>query len=60
MGLYKISENIVIEALRSEELVGKQWIVKHTAGFRYPLKIVFNADATGITVITAYPLKRGL
>jgi hypothetical protein len=39
---------------------GRHEIIRETAIHPYPLKIIFSKEADILTVISAYPLKRGL
>ena len=39
---------------------GQQEIVRQAPGFTYPIKIVAVVKKEMITIITAYPLKKGL
>jgi hypothetical protein len=38
---------------------GEHEIFGNVAGFMYPIKVVVAVEAGNITVITAYPLKKG-
>jgi len=59
--LYNISEEIVRKILEGKDLIqGKKEIIEEIKGFRYPLKIVISVEEDMITVITNYPLKKGL
>jgi hypothetical protein len=59
--LYKISEDIIIKMLEGKELNhGNQEIIAVVEGFTYPLKVVVNVGSDIITVITNYPLKKGV
>jgi len=67
MNLYNIPEETVcavIESrLRNSGLEdGKHEILEEEVGpqYRYPLKVVFLVSQNRITVITVYPLKKGL
>jgi len=66
MNLYHISEEVisalVAPCLRASELEdGKHEVIEKAAGqHRYPLKVVFSIEGGEVTVITAYPLRRGL
>ena len=67
MRLYDISESTVqkrIESFfgaKSSISSGKNEIIDDLviSGQKYPLKIVFSYEENHITIITAYPLKRG-
>jgi hypothetical protein len=59
--LYRIPESTVIDILMGEDLnQGENEIIRQVAGFNYPLKIVISVEEDEATVITTYPLKRGL
>lgn len=65
--LYKIDSNDVQvsieDHLRTHQLQDGQYeIVNFTLAskYKFPLKIIFSVESTMITVITAYPLKKGL
>ncbi|MDY6987202.1 MAG: hypothetical protein SWQ30_04020 [Thermodesulfobacteriota bacterium] len=66
MSLYNISHDaisaLVEPFLRTSELEdGKHEVTEKAAGqHRYPLKVVFSIEEGELTVITAYPLRRGL
>jgi len=58
--LYDIPEPIILTILEEIKIVtGKHEVVKYIKGFELPIKIVFDLQGEVITVITAYPLKRG-
>ncbi len=66
MSLYDISESNVkklIENLGTKNSIssGKNEIIDDQviSGQGYPLKVVFSYEENQITIITAYPLKRG-
>jgi len=67
MKLYCISEETVSSVIGDRhrevgysdgkyEVIGKEPVPK----YGYPIKVVFSQETGKITVITAYPLKRGL
>jgi len=59
--LYNISESTVEKILENANLTnGEHEITKEIIGFKYPIKIVATVDNNSITVITTYPLKKGL
>jgi len=59
--LYGISESTILDIIIRENLAqGKHDVIKHIAGFKYPLKIVVQVDKNSVTVITNYPLKKGI
>lgn len=59
--LYDISNSIVTGILTGMNLGrGEHEIIKDVPGFNYPLKIVVSVAGDKITVITNYPLKKGL
>ena len=60
MKLYKIPENVIIDAVNYLNAQGKHELVKPVKGFNYPIKIVCKVENSLITIITVYPLKRGI
>jgi len=59
--LYKIQESTVLKVLEGKEWIqGNQEIIERVEGFKYPLKIVVAVENDIITVITNYPLKKGI
>ena len=59
--LYKIPESTVIAILRNRKFTpGKHEIVQTVDNYYYPLKISVAVDTQAITVITNYPLKKGI
>ena len=59
--LYKIPESTITEILKSMNFSqGEHEIIKEVAGFKYPLKIVVNIESDITTIITNYPLKKGI
>ncbi|MFP4392010.1 MAG: hypothetical protein ACOC3Y_01365 [Desulfohalobiaceae bacterium] len=67
MQLYKLTEENIICILQDQDpefhfLEGKHEIVSKAKPSRYgyPIKVIFSCEQGRISVITAYPLKRGL
>ncbi|MFA4901180.1 MAG: hypothetical protein WC600_00390 [Desulfobaccales bacterium] len=59
--LYGISKSTIITLLKETELrSGTHEIIQNVKGFKHPLKIVVFVENDIITVITSYPLKKGL
>jgi hypothetical protein len=59
--LYGLSEDIVCRILLERDLEsGHHEIIRKTDQHRYPIKVIFSRDADILTVISAYPLKKGL
>ncbi len=59
--LYNIPESVVENILKSLNLKnGEHEIVRKISEFKYPLKIVVVVEKSIITVITNYPLKKGI
>ncbi len=59
--LYKIPNSVLENILKNLNLEnGHHEIIKEVSGFKYPLKIVVAVEKNIITVITNYPLKKGL
>ena len=67
MKLYNISEETVLSVIEHRhreldladgkyEVIGKESFTQ----FGYPIKVVFSQEKGKLTVITTYPLKRGL
>jgi hypothetical protein len=66
MALYEISEPTVRSIIEGQKKdgrisVGKNEVIDYQTVSRhgYPLKVVFSCEENHITVITAYPLRRG-
>lgn len=60
MKLYNIPESSVSDILRNAELSsGRHEIVKKISGTELPLKILAAVENERLTVISAYPLKKG-
>lgn len=58
--LYKIPEATILKILEGKVLNrGNHEIIESAEGFRHPLKIVASVTDDIITVITAYPLRKG-
>ena len=61
MRLYKITENVVINIVENAGLsLGKQTFLHESAGQKLPVKIVAVVEETVTTIVTVYPLKKGL
>jgi len=59
--LYKIPQSTILTILKDKELpTGTHEIIQRVEGFMYPLKLVVTVQDDIITVITNYPLKKGL
>jgi len=59
--LYDIPNSVVENILRNFNLEnGEHEIVREVSGFKYPIKIVVAVERNIITVITNYPLKKGI
>lgn len=57
---YHISESIILKIMEEIKLnKGNQEIIENVEDFKYLLKIVLSVGNDMITVITAYPLKKG-
>ncbi len=60
MKLYKIPADGVTGAIEdSDRAQGHHEVVQPFTGFALPIKIVYEVEGETITVVTAYPLKRG-
>lgn len=60
MQLYKIDEDIVREILANGPTVpGRHEVTERVRGQKYPIKVVYVVEEWAITVVTAYPLKKG-
>ena len=59
--MYNISESIILKVLEGKDLSrqGTHEIVEDVEGFKYPLKVVAAVENDIITIVTAYPLKKG-
>jgi len=52
---------VVIKILNKKELIqGSQEIVENIEGFKYPLKVIVSLKDDEVTIITNYPLKKGI
>lgn len=60
MNLYHIMEESIEKILPDEKKEGKQEIIKKLSDHEYPIKVVFDVQKDLITIVTVYPLKRGL
>lgn len=59
--LYNIPESVVENILKDAKLRnGEHEIVREVSGFKYPIKIVVAIEDNIMTVITNYPLKKGI
>ena len=59
--LYGISPSVISEVLTGRKITqGSQEVVADVVGLAYPLKIVVFRKGDTATVVTAYPLKRGV
>jgi len=59
--LYKIPEATVETILTTLDLIdGEHELIRNISGFKYPIKIVVTVQDDMTTVITNYPLKKGL
>jgi hypothetical protein len=63
MKLYHISEEhimtVLAEGYRENYSPGRFIYTRDMPGFKYPLKIIVEEEGELLTIITAYPLKRG-
>ena len=61
MRLYKISEKVIISIFENAPLTsGKHTLIQEIPGQKLPAKIVAVVENSTITIVTAYPLKKGL
>lgn len=66
MNLYNLSEDMIVSVIKQQNpnidfLNGKYEIVcDQKTSHGYPLKVVFSCESNEVTVITAYPLKKGI
>lgn len=66
MALYEISPDDVVKAIEGlgapTDMSERNEIIDHCVAekYGYPLKVIYNRDGDRVTVITAYPVKRGL
>jgi hypothetical protein len=59
--LYRIPESTVEKIIANVNLtVGENQIIELAPGFKFPLKIIAVLEGQVVTVITTYPLKKGL
>jgi hypothetical protein len=59
--LYGISKSTIISILKETEFSsGTHEIIQNVKSFRHQLKIVVSVENDILTVITCYPLKKGL
>jgi hypothetical protein len=58
--LYQIAESTVLKIVQGKELrPGAHEIIQKVEGFRFPLKVVLAVENDTITVVTAYPFRKG-
>jgi hypothetical protein len=58
--LYKIDEATVREiVVKGPKGAGKHQVSERVPGHKYPIKVVYVVEEQEITVVTAYPLKKG-
>jgi hypothetical protein len=66
MRLYKITEKDIMDAIESPDSTGvegdklialKRFSSKYS---QYPLKVIYTKTKGEVTIVTAYPLKRGV
>ena len=61
MRLYKINAGVVMDILHKSDLTeGRHELVQAVDGMQYPLKIIISVEDDIATVITCYPLKKGI
>lgn len=59
--LYNISESVIEGILTDLDLEnGKHEVIIDVSGFKYPIKLVVAVENNIVTVITSYPLKKGV
>ena len=59
--LYQIPESIIENILSDLDLSdGEHDLIRTVSGFKYPIKIVVSVETDIMTVITNYPLKKGM
>jgi len=60
--LYGISESDVKKIIAKSKKLNKGYneIIEPVPNFKYPIKVVLTREDDYLTIITAYPLKRGL
>ena len=59
--LYKIPESTVEKILADSDLTdGDHELIRDVPTFNYPIKIVVSVEGNVMTVITNYPLKKGI
>ena len=59
--LYEIPQDTILKILEARELSpGFHEIIENVEGFKYPLKILVGVENDIMTVITNYPLKKGM
>ncbi len=61
MKLYDIPESTISDVLKGTKFsAGRHEIVKRISNFELPLKLVIDVKDGVITIITVYPLKKGI
>lgn len=61
MQLYRISDTVVTDMIQTSQTgPGHNTIVRDWPGFKHPIKVVFVIEGDILTVVTAYPLKKGI
>ena len=59
--LYEIPESTIKKILADSKLNdGEHELIRDITGFKYPIKIVISVENDIMTVITNYPLKKGI
>jgi len=59
--LYKIPESVILQIIENTHLaLGKHTLIQKVADKELPVKIVVVVEESGITIVSAYPLKKGL
>ncbi len=60
--LYEISEETIRLILKEKELTqgNHEIIADNVSGFNFPIKVIINVKNDTITVVTNYPLKKGV
>ena len=59
--LYKIPESIILNLLENISFTqGKHEVIRNVENFDFPIKMVITVKKNTITVITIYPLKKGV
>ena len=59
--LYRISRTTIESILAASDLEdGEHELIQEIPGFKYPIKIAVAVESNMMTVVTNYPLKRGI